>query len=223
MGRWGVAIGPVVIHQIHDRIVQIARANDVVQGRRMRIDTTVVESNIHYPTDSSLLGDGVRVLTRTMRKITQLTGQVGARLRDRSRGVGLRLLEIARAARGKAPPSQARMKLAYGRLLNATGRVVGQAKRFSKEITTGVTHSMVPARQVVLEGPASCLTRCSRGSSRSSVRPRHASSTVTAAARARLSACSLVSYWNEKAKLGLVATGRWPAPAPPHPRELWEW
>ena len=33
----------------------------------MRIDTTVVENNIHYPTDSSLLGDGVRVLTRTMR------------------------------------------------------------------------------------------------------------------------------------------------------------
>jgi hypothetical protein len=92
------------------------------------------------------------VLTRTMRKITQLTGQVGAKLRDRSRGVGLRLLEIARAARGKAPPSQAKMKLAYGRLLNATGRVVGQAKRFSKEITTGVKHSMVPARQVVLEG-----------------------------------------------------------------------
>ena len=40
----------------------------------------------------------------------------------------------------------------YGRLLDATGRVVGQAKRFSKEITTGVKHSMVPARQVVLEG-----------------------------------------------------------------------
>ena len=76
IGRWGAAMGPVVIHQIHDRIVQIARANDVVQGRRMRIDTTVVESNIHYPTDSSLLGDGVRVLTRTMRKIAKLTGQL---------------------------------------------------------------------------------------------------------------------------------------------------
>ncbi len=49
MGRWGAAMGPVVIHQIHDRIVQNARANDVVQGRRMRTDTTVVESNIHYP------------------------------------------------------------------------------------------------------------------------------------------------------------------------------
>src|SRR5712671_4193971 len=83
MGRWGVAMGPTVIHQIHDRIVQIARANDIVQGRRMRIDTTVVENNIHYPTDSSLLGDGVRVLIRTMRKITALAGEAGAKLRDR--------------------------------------------------------------------------------------------------------------------------------------------
>ena len=98
------------------------------------------------------MGDGVRVLTRTMRKIAKLTGQAGAKLRDRSRGVGLRLLEIARAARGKAPPSQARMKLAYGRLLNATGRVVGQAKRFSREIATGVKYSLAPARQAVLEG-----------------------------------------------------------------------
>ena len=35
----------------------------------MRVDTTVVETNVHYPTDSSLLGDGARVLTRTMKKV----------------------------------------------------------------------------------------------------------------------------------------------------------
>ena len=53
IGRWGVAIGPTVIHQIHDRIVQIARTHDVVQGRRMRVDTTVVENNIHYPSSEA--------------------------------------------------------------------------------------------------------------------------------------------------------------------------
>ena len=37
----------------------------------MRVDTTVVETNIHYPTDTSLLGDGVRVLIRTMKKISE--------------------------------------------------------------------------------------------------------------------------------------------------------
>src|SRR5437660_810288 len=54
MGRWGVALGPEVIKQIHERMVKIAQANRVTEGRRMRVDTTVVETNVHYPTDSSL-------------------------------------------------------------------------------------------------------------------------------------------------------------------------
>jgi len=138
MGRWGTALGPAVIKQIHDRIVELARADGIVQGRRMRIDTTVVETNIHYPTDSSLLGDGVRVLTRTMKKVTELAGAAGAKLRDRSRSVKRRLLEIGRAVRGKAAPNQERLIRAYDRLLDATGRVVGQAARFSREIGAGI-------------------------------------------------------------------------------------
>ena len=51
MGRWGVAVGPEVIKQIHERMVQIAQAQGRDAGRRMRVDTTVVETNIHYPTD----------------------------------------------------------------------------------------------------------------------------------------------------------------------------
>src|SRR6516165_247918 len=107
MGKWGVALGPAVVEQIHERMVQIARAGGVVPGRRMRIDTTVVETNIHYPTDSTLLGDGMRVLTRTMQRITKIDGPIGAKLRDRSRSVKFRLLEIARAApRQSAQPGQ---------------------------------------------------------------------------------------------------------------------
>src|SRR5262249_15672599 len=66
MGRWGVAVGPEDVKRVHDRIVEIARDAGLAAGRRMRVDTTVVETNIHHPTDSTLLGDGVRVLTRTM-------------------------------------------------------------------------------------------------------------------------------------------------------------
>jgi len=112
MGRWGLAIGPQVIKQIHQRIVQIAQAKEVTQGRRMRVDTTVTETNIHYPTDSSLLGDGVRVLIRTMKKITKIAGEAGTKLRDRSRSVKLRALEIARAARAKGKQSQGKLERA---------------------------------------------------------------------------------------------------------------
>jgi transposase, IS5 family len=58
MGRWGVAVGPVVVKQIHERIVQIARDHRVAQGRRMRVDTTVVETNIHYPPTAACWATG---------------------------------------------------------------------------------------------------------------------------------------------------------------------
>jgi IS5 family transposase len=152
IGRWGVALGPEIIKQIHDRIVQLAQGNGVTQGRRMRVDTTVVETNVHYPTDSSLLGDAVRVLTRTMKKITKIVGDSGAKLRDRSRSVKLRMLEIARAARAKGPQSRERLKQAYSQLLNSSSRVLGQTKRFSQEISEGVKRSDDILKQIALEG-----------------------------------------------------------------------
>ena len=152
MGRWGVAVGPVVVKQIHERIVQIARDHRVAQGRRMRVDTTVVETNIHYPTDSSLLGDGGRVLTRTMKKITGIAGAAGTQLRDRSRSVKWRVLEIARAARAKGRQSGEKLAQSYRRLLQATGRVVGQARRFAKQIDDGVKRAADIPRQAALDG-----------------------------------------------------------------------
>jgi IS5 family transposase len=152
MGRWGVALGADVIKQIHTRMVTMAQSRGLAEGRRMRVDTTVVETNIHYPTDSSLLGDGVRVLTRAMKKITAIVGDVGTKLRDRSRSVKLRVLDIARAARSKAKQGQERLKRAYGQLLSSASRVVGQAKRFASEIATGVKRSADVAQQLALAG-----------------------------------------------------------------------
>ena len=152
LGRQALALGPEVIKQIHQRVVELAVQNKVVQGRKMRVDTTVVETNIHYPTDSSLLGDGNRVLTRLMKKVTALAGPVGTKMRDRSRSVKLRVLDIARAARSKVPQSQEKLKQAYRKLLDSIGRVVGQTKRFSKEIADGVKRSTDFLQQAALEG-----------------------------------------------------------------------
>src|SRR5215813_15048706 len=152
MGRWGSALSPEPIKQFHQRLVKIAQANNVVEGRRMRVDTTVTETNIHYPTDSSLLGDGARVLIRTIKKITKITNKVGAKLRDRSRSVKRRVLNIARAARAKGAPNQGKLQENYRKLLASTSRVVGQARQFSKEIVDGIKHAKSPLKQLALEG-----------------------------------------------------------------------
>jgi IS5 family transposase len=152
MGRWGLALGPEPIKQFHERMVKIAQTNNVVEGRRMRVDTTVTETNIHYPTDSSLLGDGVRVLIRTMKKITKIAGDVGTKLRDRSRSVKLRTLDVARAARSRTKQSQGKLKDNYRKLLDSTSRVVGQAKKFAHEVVEGIKHAADPLKQLALHG-----------------------------------------------------------------------
>jgi transposase, IS5 family len=134
MGRLGRQLGPDVVQKVNERVVEIARQNKVTTGRKLRVDTTVVETNIHYPTDSTLLGDGVRVLTRIMKKVSDAAGEVGTRLRDRTRSVKLRILAIARASRNKTEKGKDKLRQSYVKLLDATSRVVGQAKRFSLEI-----------------------------------------------------------------------------------------
>src|SRR5947199_2734973 len=46
MGRWRVALGPEIVQQMHQRMVRIAQEQQIVQGRKMRVDTTVVATNI---------------------------------------------------------------------------------------------------------------------------------------------------------------------------------
>ena len=138
MGTLGRQLGPEVIEKVHQRVVEIAREHEVTAGRKLRVDTTVVETNIHYPTDSGLLGDGVRVLTRIMKKVGKVAGAAGTKLRDRSRSVKLSVLAIARASRNKTAQGQQKMQKAYGKLLEATSRVVGQAQKFSQEIAARV-------------------------------------------------------------------------------------
>jgi len=134
MSRFGRQLGPDAVEKLHRRVVSIAQEKKVVEGRKLRVDTTVVETNIHYPTDSTLLSDGVRVLTRVMKKVTEVAGRVGAQLRDRTRSVKHRILEIARASRDKSEKGKQKLAAAYGKLLETASRVVGQAKKFSAEI-----------------------------------------------------------------------------------------
>jgi IS5 family transposase len=159
LGKLAIALGPEIIEQIHARVVAIACEKRIVRGRRLRVDTTVVETNIHYPTDSSLLGDGVRVLTRTMQRIAKIAGRAGTKLRDRTRAVGYQVRQIARASRSRVAQGQERLKASYRKLLYHTARVVGQAKRFAEEIARGRKHARGLQQQIRLEAMRAHLER----------------------------------------------------------------
>jgi transposase, IS5 family len=138
MSRLARQLGPEVVERLHQRVVEIALEKKIATGRKLRVDTTVVETNIHYPTDSSLLGDGVRVLTRVMKRVGEVAGQAGTQLRDRTRAIKLKVLAIARSSRNKTESGQQKLRQAYAALLDATSRVVGEASKFSQEIEQGI-------------------------------------------------------------------------------------
>jgi IS5 family transposase len=102
-------IQPGTLHSINDRVITLAHEYRLTRGYRLRVDPSVTESNIHYPTDSSLLVDGVRVLSRWLKRARPhlpATLDVATLCRGRGRSVRRRAIQIARLSR----PSQARQR-----------------------------------------------------------------------------------------------------------------
>ena len=116
------ALGPEVIEQLHRQVVEVAKRAGVTHGRRFRIDTTVVETNVHYPTDSTLLRDGMRVLTRTMQRASAALGDPSGRIRNRLRSVTRRVLIIGYEAR--SPKTRDAMVKSYRKLMATTRAVL---------------------------------------------------------------------------------------------------
>jgi transposase, IS5 family len=126
----------VVLKALLARVVTVAREQRVIHGRRLRVDTTVVETTIHYPTDSTLLADGVRVLTRTMTRLAARLAPGRIHVRDRARSVARRVFAIAQQTRTATARtsqvvrdrSKTRMRQLYQGLMRITGTVVRQAE-----------------------------------------------------------------------------------------------
>jgi len=98
-------IQSATLHRLNDRVVHLARAGGVTTGKKFRGDSTVIETNIHYPTDSRLLSDSARVLGRLCAEARQLLPPRSAiekkYFRNRSRRAQRLARQIAQRLRGK--------------------------------------------------------------------------------------------------------------------------
>ena len=140
MIRWANLIQPDTLHTLLDHVTLLARTLKVTRGRKLRMDGTVVETNIHHPTDSSLLTDGVRVLTRTLKKAQALlqdsTALARTVFRDRRQSARRQAKAIEDALRQRGEQADKLRQGAYRRLLaitQATVRQVQQAATALKE------------------------------------------------------------------------------------------
>ena len=137
LNRWANLLQPETLHQLLAHVSTMAHRLQVTRGRKLRTDGTVVESDIHLPTDSSLLADGVRVLGRTLgraRRVLQsaATGSVQVAqtlFRNRWRSARNTAREISRAVQQTTQEGKKRSVRLYRKLLGVTRASVQQAQQ----------------------------------------------------------------------------------------------
>jgi len=135
------ALSPQTWEAINGQLVDYAAEEKIEKGRQVRIDCTVVESNIHEPTDSSLLWDSVRVLTRLLYRAKEDFG-LRVSFQDHSRRAKRRLLGIMNSRSKKNRRSK------YADLIKVTNKSIGYAQSAIKAIdkVASTSHGLVALR-----------------------------------------------------------------------------
>jgi IS5 family transposase len=138
--RWAKLIQPATLQTLLEHVTALARQLKVTNGRKLRIDGTVVETNIHHPSDSTLLNDGVRVLSRVMRKARRVAadgvGWSQEHLEEAATQAKAGMKRIMDVARQKGEAAADSLKTAYRDLVDLTQTVVDQARQTAATLTT---------------------------------------------------------------------------------------
>jgi transposase, IS5 family len=126
-------IRPRTLHAINDRVAQLAQQEGVTRGEKVRSDGSVIETPIHYPTDSWLLADGMRVIGRTLvaaRRLLKPRSQSDKQLfRDshrRAKHLARQIAQRLRGTKGQKSPENKAERL-YRRLVELTEQSVAHA------------------------------------------------------------------------------------------------
>lgn len=145
-------VKPKTLQLINRVMVELARQLGQTGGIRLRLDATVTETNVHYPTDSSLLDDAARVLSRCLKRARALCGALPATdqawFRDRHRAAHHLAAQISQLHRPGAKPGKNAEKIGYRRLIGLVERLVAQVAEVQKRlkpVTSGKAQRLAEA------------------------------------------------------------------------------
>ncbi len=131
--RWLHTLRPETLHALNDRVVQLAAQAKVTKGRKLRLDATCVATNIHHPTDSGLLVDSVRVLSRFVQRVKGVVKDQGRNVqqlcRSRLRTARQVAQTLHRQLRRKREDKEAQQKELYQKLIQTAEQMVRQSQQ----------------------------------------------------------------------------------------------
>ena len=125
-----VRLTPATLETVNQLVVEAAVALGLEDGKKLRADTTVVEADIHHPTDSTLLWDTVRVLSRLVGQLDTLLPRGVRGFTNHCRSVRRRMQQIQRMS---AQQRQSQQVPQYRRLIRVSQRVVANARRLLQQ------------------------------------------------------------------------------------------
>ena len=131
--RWEQTLRAETVHALVDRVAQLAKQARVTKGRKLRLDATCVQTTIHHPTDSGLLVDSVRVLSRLVQRAKPLVKEqltnAQAACRSRLRSARRAAQALHRLLRRKSEEKIEQQRVLYEKLIQTTEQMVRQAER----------------------------------------------------------------------------------------------
>jgi IS5 family transposase len=137
-------LGPETVAGLSRAVIAKAQRETRFRARAVRIDSTVVEADVRYPTDAGLAGAGVRALAREGRRLRVKVGGTEAKVRDRSRAVGKRLRAIGRSLRRRTGGAKAEVLELTGQTGKLLAVSVKEARALAAEARKGA-HALARA------------------------------------------------------------------------------
>ncbi|MCK5082086.1 MAG: ISNCY family transposase [Candidatus Omnitrophica bacterium] len=125
--------GPEMIEAVNSQLLNQLKAKKILKGKKLRMDSTVVESNIHFPTDAGLLSDSVKKITKIVKEIKKQGVATKTKFRDRTRTVKKTILKLCKNLRKKATSKKESIKEQTKKLLMITKDILKQAKDIAKD------------------------------------------------------------------------------------------
>jgi IS5 family transposase len=125
-------IGAETVAEMTRALIVKATREKRFRPRAVRIDSTVIEADVKYPTDAGLASSGVHVLAREGRKLAKLIGEKKARVRDRSRAMGHKLRTITRTVRRRSGEAKQEVLKLTGKTGELLERSIREARRLAQ-------------------------------------------------------------------------------------------
>lgn len=121
--------GPELVEELNKLLLKKACEKKLIRGRKLRVDTTVIEADIHHPTDAGLLSDGVRVISRMVKKIKDKGAAVRTKFQDRTRSIKNRIIGISKVLKKRTGEAYAEVREVTGDIMDIAEKVVSEARQ----------------------------------------------------------------------------------------------